>query len=68
MIKNRSLIDLFENNYARRNAVDYRRNLEVYKALYREACELGVLPLKDPLDSIDSGIYLARVMSVRRTS
>ena len=68
MIKNHSLVDLLENSLARRDAVDYRRNLEIYTALYREACSLGVLPLKDPLDGIDSDIHLARVMNVRKTS
>jgi hypothetical protein len=68
MIKNRSLIDSFEDTLARRDSVDYRRNLQIFTALYQEARSLGVLPLKDLLDGIDSDIHLARVMNVRKTA
>jgi len=66
MIKNRRVVDLFENSLARLSVVDYHRNLQIFEALYREACSLGVLPLKDPLDGIDSDIHLARIMNVRK--
>ncbi len=62
------LIDLFEDRLARNGTVDYRRNLQIFTALYREACLLGVLPLKDPLEGIDSDIHLSRVMNVRKTA
>ncbi len=68
MITNRALIDLFEDALARKNPADYGRNLQIFTALYREACALGILPLKDPLDGIDLDIRLARVMNVRKTA
>jgi hypothetical protein len=66
MIRNRPTIDSFENSIIRRSASDYQRNLRIFEALYREACSLGVLPLKDPLGGIKSDIHLARIMNVRK--
>jgi len=66
MIKNHRVVDLFENSLARLSVVDYQRNLQIFESLYREACSLGVLPLKDPLDGIDLDIHLARIMNVRK--
>ncbi len=66
MIKNHRVVDLFENSLARLSAADYQRNLQIFESLYREACSLGVLPLKDPLDGIDLDIHLARIMNVRK--
>jgi hypothetical protein len=66
MIKNRRAIDLFENSLSRLSVADYQGNLEIFEALYREACSLGVLPLKDPLDGIEADIRLARIMNVRK--
>jgi hypothetical protein len=68
MIKNRPMIDSFESSLVRRNAADYRRNFQIFVALYQEACALGVFPLKDPLDGIDSDIHLARIMNVRKSA
>ncbi len=66
MIKNRRAIELFENSLILRSIADYQRNLQIFEALYREACSLGVLPLKDPLDGIETDIHLARIMNVRK--
>ena len=66
MIKNRRAIELFENSLIHRSIADYQRNLRIFEALYREACSLGVLPLKDPLDGIENDIHLARIMNVRK--
>jgi len=66
MIKNRWAIDLFENSIVRPSSADYQRNLQIFEAFYREACSLGVLPLKDPLHGIDSDIHLARILNVRK--
>jgi len=66
MIKNRRMVDLLENSLARASVVDYQRNLRISEALYRHACLLGVMPVKDPLDGIDSDIELARIINVRK--
>jgi len=68
MIKNPSLIDSFEDALARRDPANYRGNLQIFTALYQEACSLGAFPLKDPLDGIDRDIHLARVLNVRKAA
>ena len=37
----------------------------IVEALYREACLLGALPLKDPLEGIEVDIRVAKVINVR---
>jgi hypothetical protein len=68
MIKNSRAIASFEDSLVRQSTADYRRNLKIMEALYREACSLGILPLKDRLDDIDTDIRLARVLNVRKTA
>lgn len=66
MLRNPSVLDAFDKSLIRRQPVDYRQNVLVYEALYREARALGIFPLKDPLDGIDVDLHLARVLNVRR--
>ncbi len=68
MIKNPRTVSSFEDAMIRQSAADYRRNLKMVEALYLEARALGIFPLKDRLDGIDSDIRLARVMNVRKTA
>jgi len=42
--------------------------MKIYEALYEEARLLGIFPLKNPLDGIESDILLARVLNVRKTA
>ena len=44
---------------------DYFRNLTIFEELYREARALGVLPVKDPLEGIDTDIRLAGILNVQ---
>jgi hypothetical protein len=64
----RELVEAFEKAQMQREAPDYFRNLRIFEALYQEACSLGVLPLKDPLEGIEVDIHLARVINVRTNS
>ncbi len=66
MIGNQRAIDLFENSLISKSRADYQQNLKIFEALYQEARSIGIFPLKDPLDGIDSDIHLARVMNVRK--
>jgi len=65
MIKKPELVEAFEKSQARQESPDYARNMRLIEALYREACRLGALPLKDPLEGIEVDIHLARVINVR---
>jgi len=65
MIKNPALVEAFERSQSRMQAPDFFHNLKIVEALYREACLLGALPLKDPLDGIEVDIRMAKVINVR---
>lgn len=63
MVRRPDLIEAFERELQRRQPVDYQQNLRIAEALYEEACALGVLPLKDPLDGIAVKIRLAKALN-----
>jgi len=65
MFKNISLLEDFEKAQLKREPPDYFHNLRIFEALYREAAQLGALPLKDPLEGIEVDIHLATVLNVR---
>ena len=63
MIRRPDLVEAFEREYQRRQSHDYRQNLRIAEALYEEACALGILPLKDPLDGIEVKIRLIKALN-----
>lgn len=65
MVKNPEILSAFEKSLASAERPDYERNLKIAEALYREACLLGVFPLRDPLEGIETDIRLARAINVR---
>jgi hypothetical protein len=62
------LIESLEKALIRREAPDYRQNLRIFEALYREARSLRVIPLEYPLDGIEVDVHLAGVLNARRTA
>jgi hypothetical protein len=42
--------------------------LRIFEALYEEAKQLGVFPLKDPLEGIEVDIRLARALNARKVA
>ena len=65
MITNPVLVEAFEKAQLRTEPPDFAHNLKIVEALYREACLLGALPLKDPLEGIEVDIRVAKVINVR---
>ena len=63
-----SLVEDFEKAELQKQPLDYFHHLRIFEALYREALQLGALPLKDPLDGIEVDIHLATVLNVRRAA
>lgn len=58
----------FEQELIKKEKVDIKRNFQIVDALYREAVELGVIPLKDPLNGLKIDIRIAKVVnSVSKT-
>ncbi len=68
MITNPAMVTAFEAEQVRLDAPDFFRNLRLLDALYHEARTLGVFPLKDPLDGIETDIRLAQALHVRTTA
>lgn len=68
MIINPEKFEQFERELIRSRKADYKENLRIFEALYREATSLGVLPLKDPLEGLDVDISMARVINSVRES
>ena len=65
MIKRNSLLEAFEKKQVQNSKPDFFKNLRIFEALYEEAKQLGVFPLKDPLEGIEVDIRLATVLNVR---
>lgn len=53
----------FEEETIRANKPDFRRNILLVEAMYREAVALGALPPKDPLEGIEVDLRIARVVN-----
>lgn len=68
MIENYKQLQKFEKELIRKEKVNIKKNYRIIEALYREAVELGVIPLKDPLDGLKTDIKIAKVVnSVSKT-
>lgn len=63
MIRNRETLRRFEQDLIRKTPADYRRNLALVEALYREAVELGAFPPADPWSGLDAVLGLARAIN-----
>ena len=69
MIKNRKIVQKFEEELIKKEKVNLIKNFQIMDAMYKEARALGVIPMKDPLDGcgIDAKIALV-VNHVSKTS
>jgi hypothetical protein len=63
MIKNKILLEQFEQELVKKNKPDYHQNMEIFEGMYKEAVYLNVIPLKDPLDGLEADIKIARVIN-----
>ena len=69
MIKNRKIVQKFEEELIKKEKVNLMKNFQILDAMYKEAQDLGIIPMKDPLDGwvIDAKIALV-VNYVSKTS
>ncbi len=65
MIKNPEKLRQFEDDLIRNDPPNYRRNLRLYEAMYKEAVALGALPAKNTLENLEWKIEFARKLNVR---
>ncbi len=65
MIKDVAFWEAWEQEYRRKQPVDFERNLALMDAMYEHARLLGAFPLANPLEGIEVKIRLAKVLNVR---
>ncbi len=68
MIKNPSLWEAWEKEYARRTPVDFARNMAIMEALREHAVLLGVWGTRGPLEGLESRVELARILNLRQVA
>lgn len=68
MLKNASLIEKWYRKQLREETLDFARNLRIFEALYEEARTLGVLPLRNPMEGLETKILVAKVVNVSGTA
>jgi hypothetical protein len=68
MIIRGPLLDQFEKKQIQSSKADYFLNLKIFESLYLEAKQLGIFPLKNPLEGIEVDIHLAHQLNVRKNS
>ncbi|MEK6528412.1 MAG: hypothetical protein AABZ36_06005 [Nitrospirota bacterium] len=63
MVKNTKIIEEFEREEIKKEKSDYLKSLRIFEALWNEGKSLGVLPLKNPLEDIETDIRIARILN-----
>lgn len=63
MIRDAERLRRFEDEWLRREPLDFRRNVLIVEALAQEASRLGVFRRADPLEGIDTIIRVARAVN-----
>jgi len=68
MVKNPERVERFERGLIYGRKPDYRENLRIAEALYREAVHLGVWPPRDPLEGIETLLETTRLIHCVRSA
>jgi len=63
MIANQKAYAKFEMELIKNHIVDIAQNFRIVDALYDEAVALGIFPLKDPLEGLDTALTIAKVVN-----
>jgi hypothetical protein len=62
MVKNPQRLKVFQNNFHKNEGpVPFSHSLKIFTSLWNEGIKLGVLPLKRPLEGIETDIKIARI-------
>ena len=62
MIKNKLLLERFNQAYAKQKQYSYAQRLRIWEALLKEARLLGRIPLKNPLEGLDACLRIASIL------
>lgn len=63
MIRNPKLLEEVEREDLKKEKTDYLKSLRIFESLWNEGVNLGVLPLKNPLEDIDTDIKIACILN-----
>ena len=63
MITNQGEYAKFESGLIKGHAADVEQNFRIVDALYYEAVELGIYPLKNPLEGLNAALTIAKVVN-----
>ena len=63
MIENYKKFEKFENELISKEQPDVEKNFLIVDEMYKEAVELGVFPLKAPLEDLAVDIKLAKILN-----
>ncbi len=63
MIKNSKQIQKFERELIKKEKTNLAKNFRLVDAMYHEAVELGMIPMKNPLDGLEIDIKIAEVVN-----
>jgi len=63
VIKNIKLLEQFENDLMKKEKFSYKEALAIYEALWFEAKNLKVFPLKNPMEEINTEINIAKILN-----
>lgn len=64
MIKNIQTFRDFENNIKSKEGVTpFKKAIKIFTSLWIEAQNLGIFPLKDPLEGIEIDIKIAKILN-----
>jgi hypothetical protein len=63
MIKNIKLFEKFNYDYWRKRKYSLEEKFAIYNSMYLEARELGIFPLKNPLEDIEHCLRIAKVLN-----
>jgi len=53
----------FEKEILRSEKLDIKKKFKIVEALYKEALDLGIFPLKDSLEGLEVDIRIAKVIN-----
>lgn len=63
MVRDAKLLARFEDEQLRKERLTYAQSLKIFEAMWKEAVGLGVFPLRDLLEGIETDIELARILN-----
>lgn len=68
MVRDSTFLREWEDRYVASQPADFHANLRLVEAMYEHARALGVFPLADPLEGLETDIRVARVLNVPTAS